>query len=139
MGFIAYPINVMLKNRDRERQRALVRDITAEKLDVIKTAITMGYREEDLSALDERLERLVGSEQIESLLGAVRRSRHPLININMPKEAQKHLRGVGSEISLNWSKESGLKIKQRKGSDLPDADLEEPAAPDQRSAEMQEQ
>ena len=38
-----------------------------EKLDIIKTAVAMGYSHDEVARLDERLERLIGKEQLEKL------------------------------------------------------------------------
>ncbi|MDQ3023957.1 MAG: hypothetical protein M3R04_06195 [bacterium] len=39
-----------------------------EKLDVLRAAVTMGYTKDDLKDLDARLERLVGSDNLKSIL-----------------------------------------------------------------------
>ncbi len=59
-----------LNHRAREESRKLYERIVLEKLDVMKTAIAMGYSTEDLSDLDARLEKLVGSEKLKSLLNS---------------------------------------------------------------------
>ena len=53
-----------------ERARALesYRQLASEKLDVIKTAIAMGYNEQELKRLDARLEQLIGTDAVEKLV-----------------------------------------------------------------------
>ncbi len=53
---------------ERERARKLFERMMQEKLDVIKTAVAMGFSRDDLSYLDQRLEQLIGAEQMQSLL-----------------------------------------------------------------------
>ena len=53
---------------ERERARRLFERMMQEKLDVIKTAVAMGFSRDDLSFLDQRLEQLIGAEQMQSLL-----------------------------------------------------------------------
>ena len=48
----------------RESYERLVRD----KLDVIKTAIAMGQSDDEIRALDARLERLIGTDKLKDLL-----------------------------------------------------------------------
>ena len=56
------------KRAERDRARATYERIAIEKLDVIKTAIAMGLSSDELRELDQRLERLIGSDQLRSLL-----------------------------------------------------------------------
>jgi hypothetical protein len=63
-----YPVNALIGNVFRERRHRMVRDVLNERLDVLKTAIAMGFKEDDLMLLDERLEQLVGREKLEQLL-----------------------------------------------------------------------
>lgn len=42
--------------------------LAKEKLEVIKTALAMGYKDDDLAALDARLERLVGRDKLAEIL-----------------------------------------------------------------------
>jgi hypothetical protein len=53
-----------------ERFKALeaYRQLASEKLDVIKTAIAMGYNEQELKRLDARLEQLIGAEAVQQLV-----------------------------------------------------------------------
>lgn len=56
------------KQAERERSRETFERVTRDKLDVIKTAIVMGMAANDINDLDTRLERLIGAEQMKSLL-----------------------------------------------------------------------
>ena len=56
------------KQAERERARQSYERLTRDKLDVIKTAIAMGRSDDEIRELDQRLERLVGSEKLHSLL-----------------------------------------------------------------------
>ena len=58
-----------LRNADRDKARAMFERLITQKLDVLKTGVAMGYKQEDLSALDERLEKIIGSEKLASLMG----------------------------------------------------------------------
>jgi hypothetical protein len=62
------PLTVRIKSGERERLRQMYERLALEKLDVIRTAITMGYKRDDLSELDERLEEVIGSEAMRKLL-----------------------------------------------------------------------
>jgi hypothetical protein len=57
-----------LKQQERAESRKLFERLAQEKLEVVKTALTMGYGDLELKKLDERLERLVGPERLTQLL-----------------------------------------------------------------------
>jgi hypothetical protein len=61
--------NTFASSQD-ERLKALetYRALASEKMDVIKTAITMGYNERELQRLDARLEQLIGAEALQKLI-----------------------------------------------------------------------
>lgn len=42
--------------------------LAKDKLEVIKTALAMGYKDDDLAALDARLERLIGADKLTEIL-----------------------------------------------------------------------
>jgi hypothetical protein len=67
---------------ERERARRLFERLIDEKLDVIKTAVAMGFSRDDLSYLDQRLEQLIGTEQMQTLLDS-RVPRTPPVNTEM--------------------------------------------------------
>jgi hypothetical protein len=58
-----------LRLADRDKARQMYERLTNQKLDILKTGVAMGYKQEDLSALDERLEKIIGSDKLASLLG----------------------------------------------------------------------
>lgn len=53
-----------------ERLKALeaYRQLASEKLEVVKTAITMGYTDKELEKLDKRLEQLIGADALKSVI-----------------------------------------------------------------------
>lgn len=57
----------------QERLKALeaYKALVHEKMDVIKTALAMGYRAEELERLDARLEKLIGREQLANIMAGV--------------------------------------------------------------------
>jgi len=62
------PFNDAMGRRERVEARKAYQRLVEEKLDVMKTAIAMGYREAELRELDARLEKLVGTEKLKELL-----------------------------------------------------------------------
>ena len=62
------PITTRIKAGERERLRRMYERLALEKLDVIKTAVTMGYKQADLTELDSRLESVIGSQAMQRLL-----------------------------------------------------------------------
>lgn len=57
-----------IRAADRAEARALYERVTRDKLEVIKTALAMGYTRQDLQDLDARLEELIGSDKLHNLL-----------------------------------------------------------------------
>jgi hypothetical protein len=57
-----------IKQQERAESRRLFERLAQEKLEVIKTALTMGYGDLELKKLDERLEQLVGPDKLTQLL-----------------------------------------------------------------------
>ncbi len=57
-----------IRAKDRAEARELYERVVCEKLDVIKTALAMGYNQQELKHLDQRLEQLVGTHKLQSLL-----------------------------------------------------------------------
>jgi len=77
LGFI--PLTILLgmwisranlKTRLEEKRRIVdtYKELLLEKLDIIKTAVAVGYSQDDMQDLDERLERLIGSAQMQQLI-----------------------------------------------------------------------
>jgi hypothetical protein len=62
------PLNNRIKAGERDRLRQMYERLALEKLDVIKTALTMGYKQDDLAELDSRLEAVIGSDAMARLL-----------------------------------------------------------------------
>jgi hypothetical protein len=65
---IMSPFTTKIKADEREKMRKMFERITLEKLDVIKTAVAMGYQRSDLQELDSRLEEVIGSSAMRELL-----------------------------------------------------------------------
>lgn len=57
-----------MKQQERAEARKLYERLAQEKLEVIKTALSMGYADLELKKLDQRLERLVGPDKLTQLL-----------------------------------------------------------------------
>jgi hypothetical protein len=67
-AILTQPFQARMKSMERERLRQMYERLAMEKLDVIKTAVTMGYQKNDLAELDERLEAVIGSAAMAKLL-----------------------------------------------------------------------
>ena len=57
-----------ISSMEKAESRRLYERIAMEKLDIIKTAISMGYKTDELTELDRRLEMLVGADRMTELL-----------------------------------------------------------------------
>ncbi len=57
-----------LKKAERDSARQTYERIALEKLDVMKTALSMGMDQDGLADLDSRLEKLIGQGKLERLL-----------------------------------------------------------------------
>ena len=68
VAILTSPYKARLKAKEREVARKMYERIVMEKLDVMKTAVAMGFQDTELSALDKRLEQLVGADKLASLL-----------------------------------------------------------------------
>jgi|WetSurMetagenome_2_1015567.scaffolds.fasta_scaffold967944_1 hypothetical protein len=68
VAILVKPYTDAAKLRERSDARKMYERLALEKLDVIKTAVAMGYAQSDLKELDARLERLIGAEQLQQLL-----------------------------------------------------------------------
>jgi hypothetical protein len=55
---------------DKHREQALqvYKELAKDKLDVVKTALAMGYKDDDIARLDARLESLVGQDKLAELI-----------------------------------------------------------------------
>lgn len=78
-----------LRNADREKSRALFERLAQQKLEIVKSAITMGYREADLDALDARLEKVIGAQKLQALLGELPSADLPAAAPPQPAPAQR--------------------------------------------------
>jgi hypothetical protein len=57
-----------LKQQERASARQQYERLAAEKMQVMRDAIAMGYQEAELKSLDARLEQLVGPERLSQLM-----------------------------------------------------------------------
>lgn len=80
--FVSY--NNQQARVERERARKLFERLMQEKLDVIKTAVAMGFSRDDLSYLDQRLGKLIGADSMQSLLDP-RSPKTPPVTPEMPQ------------------------------------------------------
>jgi hypothetical protein len=62
------PIGKRMRAAERREARQAYERLMMEKLDVLKTAVTMGYNNEELRELDARLEKLVGPDKLKAML-----------------------------------------------------------------------
>jgi hypothetical protein len=67
-AILSGPLKQWMAQRERREARQLYERLSLEKLDVIKTAVAMGTSKADLADLDDRLERLIGSDKMKQLL-----------------------------------------------------------------------
>jgi hypothetical protein len=68
VAILLKPVAEAAKRRERESARKTYERLALEKLDVIKTAVAMGYEQNALADLDKRLERLIGADALQCLL-----------------------------------------------------------------------
>jgi len=87
--------------QDRADARALYERVTTDKLDVIKTALAMGYDHQELKELDARLEELIGSDKLHALLNAqgtgVPPLKDELLDLDLSQELENLKRGKETE------------------------------------------
>src|SRR3954468_15555076 len=85
--FGATTVVQQVASADRQKALAVYENLCREKLDVIKTALAMGYNQEDLQRLDARLEKLIGKEQLQQIArGEVPTPSADLSNVNLTHE-----------------------------------------------------
>ena len=93
-----------IKAKDRADARALYERITNNKLDVIKTALAMGYERQEIKELDARLEELIGSEKLHALLKAqdtgVPPLKDELLDLDLSQEIEKLKRGKEGQANF---------------------------------------
>ena len=64
--------------------------LAKEKMDVMKTALAMGYHDEDLARLDARLESLIGREKLEQIVaGAAMLPSSDMLDTNLDSEIRR--------------------------------------------------
>lgn len=68
VAILVKPATEAGKRSERVEARKTYERIAVEKLEVIKTALTMGLPHDQLVELDARLEKLIGSDKLKGLL-----------------------------------------------------------------------
>jgi hypothetical protein len=68
MHMIRGQINDKHKRLERAEARRSYERLMHRKLDVVETALAMGYTRDEVKELDARLERLIGADKMKSLL-----------------------------------------------------------------------
>jgi len=64
--------------------------LAKEKMDVMKTALAMGYHDDDLARLDARLESLIGREKLEQIVaGAAMLPSSDMLDTNLDSEIRR--------------------------------------------------
>jgi hypothetical protein len=85
--------NARAKYDDRREARRAYERLVIEKLDVIKTAVAMGYKDEELDALDRRLEKLVGGDKLGVLVDSKGKEipavTHELLDTDFDRELER--------------------------------------------------
>ncbi len=85
---VAYQVPPQITAKALETYERLAK----EKLEVIKTALAMGYKDDDLAALDARLERLVGRDKLAEILqgsGAAAMASADLLDTQLDHEVER--------------------------------------------------
>lgn len=67
----AKPVMPVLNKQERQKALEAYKALVHEKMEVIKTALAMGYRADELERLDARLERLIGREQLANIMAGM--------------------------------------------------------------------
>lgn len=99
LAIIFEPINNSIRNKERAEARKLYERLAMEKLDVIKTAVAMGYSRDDLADLDRRLEQVIGAEQMKELRdGKIRSIPLPAQDLAGKNPAHEQLRSSEREL-----------------------------------------
>ena len=70
VAILVKPMSESMHKHERAEARRLYERIALEKLEVMKTALAMGYTHNELQELDARLEKLVGADKLQTLLDA---------------------------------------------------------------------
>jgi hypothetical protein len=98
-----------LRLQDRDKARAMYERLSLEKLEMLKAALHGGYKEEDLAKLDARLERIIGSDKLQSLLevatesspAAAPQKELPSVDISVSTSANGSASGAAQKPAAN--------------------------------------
>ena len=101
MGTLGIIIHMYVKaaRRERRMQRAIesYERIIVERMDVIKTAIAVGFDSDQLDALDSRLEKLIGRERLQGLLDEHGPSQLPVVSAVLEDELRSAVENIKRE------------------------------------------
>jgi hypothetical protein len=82
-------LEAQVDNATQLKALEVYRSLGQEKLDILKTAVAMGYSHDEVARLDERLERLIGKEQLEQLAAGTAPPAHlELESVNLSDESR---------------------------------------------------
>ena len=62
------PVKQRMRAAERREARQMYERLALEKLEVLKAGITMGYSQQELRELDQRLEKLIGEDKLKKVL-----------------------------------------------------------------------
>jgi ABC-type multidrug transport system fused ATPase/permease subunit len=68
IAILMQPMKIRARQQDQREARQSYERIVREKLEVMKTAIAIGYSQSEMAELDRRLEQLIGADRIAGLL-----------------------------------------------------------------------
>jgi len=89
-GWRGQTVVQQVASADRQKALQVYENLVTEKLDVLKTALAMGYSQDELARLDARLEQLIGKEQLQKLSrGEVPAVGTELDSVNLSDETRK--------------------------------------------------
>lgn len=74
LGSVLWYLNHSSLLRERKEIRDGYTDLVREKLDLIRTALTMGYEDAEIKQLDTRLEQLIGTQKMMETLGSAKKT-----------------------------------------------------------------
>jgi len=68
VAILLAPYEKRVKTAERREARQTYERLAMEKLDILRTAVAMGYKTSELQELDTRLEKLIGGDKLKAIL-----------------------------------------------------------------------
>jgi hypothetical protein len=68
LAVVAPMVRARIREEGRDKVRKMYERITLEKLGIVREAIAMGYKDEELKSLDNRLTALIGQDEMKRLM-----------------------------------------------------------------------